>query len=112
MLRIASLIMLLLATPVAWAEELPRFDIAAMCKAAPRLEASDKDTDQNCVRDETEARRQLEQQWASFDPRQREMCARETTVGGAPSYVDVLTCIQMASGNAPPASTRRARGNP
>lgn len=112
MLRIAGLILLLLTGSNALAEEVPRFDITAMCRAAPRLEASDQDTYQNCVRDETEARNQLERQWASFDARQRDMCTRDTTVGGSPSYVDILTCIQIANGNALGTSTGRARSKP
>lgn len=109
MVRFLGLIALPLLGSVAWAEELPRFDISTMCRAAPRLEAGDQDTDQNCVRDETQARTELERQWASYDVGQRDRCVRETTVGGAPSYVDVLTCIQMASGNAPPSAKHRTR---
>lgn len=109
---ISSLLWLLLIGSTAWAEDVPRFDINTMCRDAPRLEGSNTDPYQSCVRDETEARGQLERQWASFDLRQREMCAQETTIGGAPSYVDMLTCIQIASGNAPPNATRRARGKP
>lgn len=112
MVRLAGAMLLLLASPAAWAQGVPRFDITAMCRAAPRLEASDQDTYQRCVRDETSARDQLERQWASFDAGQREMCAQETNVGGAPSYVDVLTCIQMANGTAPPGTTRRPRNRP
>jgi len=112
MVRFAGLIALPLLGSVAWAEGVPRFDISAMCRAAPRLQASDQDTDQNCVRDETEARAELERQWAGYDAGVRERCIRETTVGGAPSYVDALTCIQMAGGNAPPSAQRRTRSKP
>ncbi|MBB4041580.1 hypothetical protein GGR34_003257 [Microvirga flocculans] len=97
---IARLMALPLMIVAAWADELPRFDIEAMCKAAPRLESGDPSPYPNCVRDETEARNQLERQWSGFDARQREMCAQETSVGGAPSYVEILTCIQMATDNA------------
>jgi hypothetical protein len=112
MLRIASLSLMLLAGSAAWAQDVPRFDIPAMCRAAPRLEASDQGTYQTCVRDETEARTQLERQWTGFDARQRQTCVQEGSVEATPSYVQVLTCIQIASGNAPPASARRPRGNP
>jgi hypothetical protein len=112
MLRIASLTLMLLAGSAAWAQEVPRFDIPAMCRAAPRLEASDQNTYQTCVRDETEARAQLERQWSGFDTRQRQTCVQEGSVEATPSYVQVLTCIQIASGNAPPASARHRRAPP
>ncbi|WP_414470803.1 hypothetical protein [Microvirga sp. M2] len=110
MVRFAGLLALPLLASVAWAEGVPRFDIAAMCRAAPRLDANDKDTDKNCVRDETEARTELEREWAGYDARLRARCTSETRIGGSPSYVEVLTCIQEASANAPPAAQRRARG--
>jgi hypothetical protein len=112
MIWIAGLMLLFFAGSSAKAEDLPRFNIEAMCRAAPTLGASDQNTDQNCVRDETQARSQLEQKWGSYDARQRNMCVEETNSGGAPSYVDVLTCIEMASGNpiaAPAQRTPRHR---
>lgn len=112
MLRIASLSLLLLVSPASSGEKAPRFDIDAMCRAAPRLPASDQTTFQDCVRDETAARSQLDQHWASFDTRQREVCAQETVVGGAPSYVEVLTCIQIASGNNLPFTPSQSRRKP
>lgn len=112
MVWIASLLLLLLVGSSARAEEVPRFDIQAMCRAAPQLEAGDKNTDQSCVRDETQARDQLRKQWASYDVRKRSMCVQETNVGGSPSYVDVLTCIEMGNGNPSAVPARRARRNP
>ncbi len=100
----------LLATP-SLAQEPPRFDIEATCRAAPRLEPTDPNPYQSCVRDETEARNQLDRQWASFNPGQRAECVRATGVGGSPSFVDVLTCIQMASGM-PASMPRRSRLGP
>jgi len=109
MYRIASMTLLLLAAPAAMAQGVPRLDIEATCRSAPALAPGDSSPYQECMRDETDARTQLEQQWAGFNPGQREMCFQETHVGGSPSYVDVLTCIQMASGNPSTAPARRAR---
>ena len=111
MVRILGAGLLLIAATAAAAEGIPRFDIEALCRSAPRLLASDPNPFQGCVRDETEARNQLERQWASFDAAQREECVRATDVGGAPSFVDVLTCIQMAAGT-PPSVPRRSRQGP
>jgi hypothetical protein len=111
MFRMAGAGLLLIAATAAAAEGVPRFDIETLCRSAPRLEPTDPNPYQGCVRDETEARSQLERQWASFDAAQREECVRATDVGGAPSFVDVLTCIQMAAGT-PPSVPRRSRQGP
>jgi hypothetical protein len=105
--RIASVAALFLAASSAAAQEFPRFDIETVCRAAPRLAGSDSDPYQSCVRDETEARGQLERQWTSFDAGQRSRCVQETTIEGSPSFVDVLTCIQMAAGMPPSMPARR-----
>jgi hypothetical protein len=102
MFRIASLTLLLLSASAALAAEVPRLDIEATCRAAPILETGDRSPYLACMGDEMDARTQLERQWASFNPRQREMCFQETHIGGSQSYVDVLTCIQLASGNPTP----------
>src|SRR5690242_779899 len=78
---ITSLLLLFLAGSAAMAEEFPQFNIETMCRAAPRLGSSEKNTDQNCIQDETRARNQLEQQWTSYDAHQRNLCAQETNVG-------------------------------
>ncbi|GJE55201.1 MULTISPECIES: hypothetical protein [Methylobacterium] len=73
----------------------PTFDVKATCRAAPSLGAGNGNTDQNCLRDETQARTQLVKLWSSFDPRRRALCVQEAGNGGSPSYVDLLTCLQM-----------------
>ncbi|MCP1557487.1 UNVERIFIED_ORG: hypothetical protein M2438_001564 [Methylobacterium sp. SuP10 SLI 274] len=95
MFRSATVALIVLTTSVALSGELPRYNVEAMCRAAPALEGGARNTDQNCVRDETQARTQLEQQWAGFDARRRETCVEEANIGGPPSYVALLTCMQM-----------------
>lgn len=95
MLRRTCLAFIVLSTSAALGRELPRYNIEATCHAAPSLEVGAKNTDQNCVKDEMQARTQLEQQWAGFDAQRRELCVREEGIGGSPSYVDLLTCLQM-----------------
>lgn len=85
----------LLAATAVQAEEVPRFSIKAMCGEAPSLGQSAQTTDQGCTHDETLARTQLEQQWSGFTAQRRESCVREVSIGGPPSYVALLTCLQM-----------------
>jgi hypothetical protein len=55
----------------------------------------DGDSYATCMRDEHAAEADLKRQWASFSPDHRRTCVEETGVGGSPSYVEVLTCMQM-----------------
>ena len=82
----------------AGAQQLPRFDIEATCRTAQALTAEDRNPVQGCMRDEAEAERQLQAIWSSAAAAHRETCAAQTQVGGSPSYVDVLTCLQMYQG--------------
>jgi hypothetical protein len=83
----------------ALAEELPRFDIEATCRGVPSLGA-DNNPVQACIQDESAARDQLRAEWASFSPANQRECVSETEIAGLPSYVDVLTCLQMYRDNA------------
>ncbi|WP_336491097.1 hypothetical protein [Methylobacterium nigriterrae] len=95
MFRPAGLALILLTTSAAWGGELPRYNIEATCRAAPTLAGTTGNTDQNCIRDETQARSQLGQQWSGFDARRRNECVQEASLAGTPSYVALLTCLQM-----------------
>jgi hypothetical protein len=46
--------------------------------------------------DEQSARTTLVAQWESFAASDRVSCAQSEDAGGAPSYVELLTCLQMA----------------
>jgi len=93
----------------ATAQQLPRLDLEATCRAAQPLTAEDRNPYESCMRDETDARRQLEGLWSGAASAQRETCGQEAQLGGFASYVDMLTCLQMAQGTAPTAPPRRRR---
>ena len=50
----------------------------------------------SCLQDEKEARDSLSTQWKNFPAADRIECVAETQIGGFPSYVQVLTCLEMA----------------
>jgi hypothetical protein len=77
------------------ADELPNFNVEASCKAVEGYGLSITHTLESCVSDENAAKTQLTQNWATYPPAERSRCVAETMVGD-PSYVDVLTCLQMA----------------
>jgi hypothetical protein len=91
------------------AQQLPRFDVEATCRAAPRLLAADANPYEGCMQDERDAERQLQGMWRGAAAAHRETCAGEAQIGGSPSYVDMLTCLQMAQGTTPTAEPRRQR---
>jgi hypothetical protein len=82
---------------VAVADGVPRFDIARSCKldvAATAGLSVDQST-KSCVRDEQQARQQLGKQWPKFPASARVSCTGQESIGGTPSYVSLLTCLQM-----------------
>lgn len=95
MFRPIGLMLLVLPVSAALGGELPRYDIEATCRAAPALAGGAGNVDRNCLRDEAQAQTQVEQQWAGFAARRRDACVQETRIGGPPSYVALLTCLQM-----------------
>jgi len=81
------------------ADGVPQFNIERGCKVdntASSLDTGLDETLKNCVRDERQARDQLQTQWSQFAPSDRVMCTSETTQGDGvpPSYVELLTCLQ------------------
>ena len=77
------------------ADELPNFNVEASCKAVEGFGLAITHSLESCVSDENAAQTELRQKWTSYPPAERSRCVAETMVGD-PSYVDVLTCLQMA----------------
>jgi LAS superfamily LD-carboxypeptidase LdcB len=49
-----------------------------------------------CQQSEQQARDALASQWRSFPAADKRSCVAETNVGGFPSYVQVLVCLELA----------------
>ncbi|GJD77808.1 hypothetical protein [Methylobacterium gregans] len=85
------------ATPVR-AAGFPRFDIAGSCSPERGAEVGTDGSGasyRGCLADERAARRTLRRDWARFAPRLRRACRAETVIGGSPSYVEMLTCLNL-----------------
>ena len=82
------------------ADGVPKFDIARQCRLdstqAFDLSAGLNETVKRCVADEQQAMTQLQTQWSQFLGSERAQCTEEANIGGTPSYVDLLTCLQAA----------------
>ena len=76
-------------------DPVPHFNLAPACEAVQKEIAGGR-TAQACERDEEQAHGALTNQWASFPATDRLRCTSLTTLGGMPSYVELLTCLEMA----------------
>jgi len=97
-----SISMMIVSTQlvVAVADNVPKFDIARSCKldVAATAGLSVDQSLKSCIRDEQKARQQLGSQWSKFTASSRASCSANESVGGTPSYVSLLTCLQMSQG--------------
>jgi hypothetical protein len=92
-----SMVILSSQLVVAVADQVPKFDIARSCKldvAATAGLAVDQSI-KSCMNDEQKARQQLGSQWSKFPAAGRASCISQESIGGTPSYVSLLTCLQM-----------------
>ena len=82
---------------VAVADGVPNFDVARSCKldVAATAGLSVDQSIKSCVNDEQKAKRQLASQWSKFPAPSRASCVSQESIGGTPSYVSLLTCLQM-----------------
>jgi hypothetical protein len=82
---------ILTASHILAADTVPKFNVERTCRpaaAAPILPG--------CQRDESDARTKLEQDWTQYSDAQRAQCAGFAALDRAPSYVELLTCLEMA----------------
>jgi hypothetical protein len=70
----------------------PKFDIAREC----RSEGGSQAVQEQCAEDEAQARDQLQPQWLQFNLHDKTVCMGVTNADGSPSYVELLTCLEMA----------------
>jgi hypothetical protein len=82
---------------VAVADGVPKFDIARSCKldVAATTGLSVDQSIKSCVNDEQKAKRQLAGQWSKFPAPSRASCISQESIGGTPSYVSLLSCLQL-----------------
>jgi len=93
MIRPALLALALASSPVIEVAEVPIYDVAPGCRAAVTVMPGSFEA---CMKDEQTARAQLAATWDRFAGPQRDNCVQTENTGGSPSYVELLTCIQMA----------------
>jgi len=89
------------AQGIAWAGGPPELDVRPSCRTADRVSVAGAGAGkalsdiQACLDDERTARAGLFKNWASFRPADRMQCAGMNRTGGPPSYVELLTCLEV-----------------
>lgn len=89
------------------AEAVPHLNVEPSCRAITAQNAPQNHGDlhalshglrqdvASCRNEEAQARSKLDQVWRTFSARQRGHCVRLMSYGGLPSYVELLTCLEM-----------------
>jgi hypothetical protein len=76
----------------------PKLDVSQSCREAQAIGGDDRNLAyKGCMQDEKDAQDQLTQKWSKFKPEDRRNCL-EQGVSPMPSYVEILTCIEMYDG--------------
>jgi hypothetical protein len=79
------------------ADAVPKFDIARLCKAETAETVGTGETLASCMKAEEQARTQVAGQWSKFATDDRAACTRASSIDDTPSYVELQTCLEMAS---------------
>ncbi len=91
-------------------EKVPRLDVESSCRDAKIYGLTNpEETYKNCMLDENEAKKQLEQHWSHYKPATRRDCLA-AGANPSPSYVELLTCIEMTEQTLTPPSGGRGGG--
>lgn len=81
------------------ADRVPQLDVAQSCHSvgtSSLIPSAATRNAQSCEQDERDAHNKLEQVWTTYSVSERERCTRISTLGGSPSYVELLTCLEIA----------------
>jgi hypothetical protein len=83
---------LVVAVPLLVADQVPTFNVNPTCGGNGR---SGRGSDV-CTKSEMAARDELAKQWTGFQAADRARCVQLATMSRMPSYVQVITCLEMA----------------
>jgi len=81
---------------IAVADPVPSFNVEPSCRQAASGDIGIKQDLAACLDDEKGAREQLVKEWSGFTAADRSLCTRLSTTGGAPTYTELLTCLEIS----------------
>jgi len=86
-------------------EQVPKLSVESSCSDAQDSTGGDPgQTYKNCLADENDARKTLTEKWNTFKPGTRRSCV-EAGARPNPSYVELLTCLEMFNNKLMPSDT-------
>ena len=76
--------------------EVPTLKVEPSCKAAGAAGLMLGRTAESCMNDEKAAREDLVKNWSTFSADDKTHCLSMVQTGGGPSYVELLSCLEMS----------------
>ena len=82
---------------------MPNLDVEQTCRSSQvaNTSISDQANYDGCLRSEREARKEAERKWGTYSSAAKRQCEDQFKAGGFPSYVEMVTCLELASGTVP-----------
>ena len=81
---------------LAVADSVPVFDVKKSCQGRDVAAVfAGRNSDTVCIQSEEEARDQLRKIWGEFSAKDKAGCTLTATTGGIPSYIELLTCLEI-----------------
>lgn len=77
------------------ADSIPHVNYGQTCRIESQATGSSDQDREACDRDEEAALTQLKKQWSTYSSSDKGNCLQSTTAGYLPSYVELLTCLEM-----------------
>ena len=78
------------------ADNVPTLKVEPSCKAAGAAGLMMGRTTESCMNDEKTAREELVKNWSSLSGDDKSHCLSMVSTGGGPSYVELLSCLEMS----------------
>lgn len=99
-LAMGAAALVLLASPLSAQGGPPDLDISDTCRSAGSISVGTQEASRDgCLRSEREARDEVKRRWSEFTPEAKTQCGKQTELGGSPGYVEMVTCLELASGS-------------
>jgi len=96
---LAAIVSTFAIDPAGAADGPPAFDIARNCREEVIGAITTVDS---CTKDETDAKNELTKRWSQYGASDKKSCIGEASIGGDKSYVELLTCLEMSTGQLRP----------
>jgi hypothetical protein len=71
----------------------PTFDVTPSCRTG--VTEGVRNDIKTCLDSEKNARDQLVKQWNDFPQADRTLCTQASSMGGSPTYTELITCLEM-----------------